>query len=110
MPTLRLVEPHESPAPAETGQPETVPIRLESLPAPLRAVVRDQPDGSLRIEAELPWLAVGTVVHAGPPGGAERSAQVQDFDVEVTDGGSARLVILTATSPAGAAPAAAATS
>jgi hypothetical protein len=105
MATLRLIEPHEHPAPdkpPQTVQPrEEVPIRLESLPIPLRAVVRDQPDGSLRIEAELPWLAVGTAVHAGSPEGGERTAQVQDFDMEVTSGGSARLVILTAP-PAGA--------
>ena len=97
MATLRLIKPHESPAPAV--EPEPVPIRLESLPTPLRAVVRDQPDGSLRIEAELPWLAIGTGIHAGSShGGEERTAQVQDFDVEITSGGSARLVILTAPS------------
>jgi hypothetical protein len=103
MATLRLIKPHESAAPADgepsattPGRPETVSIRFGSLPAPLRAVVRDQRDGGLRIEAELPWLAVGTVVHGGPPGGVERTAQVSAFEVEVTSGGSARLVILTA--------------
>jgi hypothetical protein len=110
MPTLRLIKPSESPTLSDGGAgpqprissgatsnaPETVPIRLESLPTPLRAVVRDQPDGSMRIEADLPWLAVGTAVHAGPPGAGERTAKVHAFDVEVTSGGSARLVILTA--------------
>jgi hypothetical protein len=108
MPTLRLIKKSESSAPAggesvsspsaTTSGPETVPIRFESLPTPLRAVVREQPDGALRIEAELPWLAVGTVVHGSPPGGVERTAEVSSFDLEVTSGGSARLVVLTAPS------------
>jgi hypothetical protein len=70
-----------------------VPIRLESLPTPLRAVVRDHGEGGLRIEAELPWLSVGTVVHAAGADGAERTGRVLSFDVELTGEGSARLLI-----------------
>jgi hypothetical protein len=87
----------EAPDPDETGGTRgEVPIRLESLPTPLRAVVRDHTEGSIRIEAELPWLAVGTVVHAGGADGTERTWQVRSFDVELTGEGSARLLIFAA--------------
>jgi hypothetical protein len=92
----------EAPGPDESGGHRAeVPIRLESLPTPLRAVVRDHTEGSIRIEAELPWLAVGTVVHAGNPDGTERTGQVHSFDVELTGEGSARLLIFAALEGAG---------
>jgi hypothetical protein len=81
------------PTQESAGRRGEVPIRLESLPTPLRAVVRDHTEGSIRIEAELPWLAVGTVVHAGNPDGTERTGRVRSFDVELTGEGSARLLI-----------------
>jgi hypothetical protein len=84
----------EAPPPEESGgRRGEVPIRLESLPTPLRAVVRDHTEGCIRIEAELPWLAVGTAVHAGAADGAERTGHVRAFDVELTGEGSARLLI-----------------
>jgi len=87
----------EAPGPDESGGTRAeVPIRLESLPTPLRAVVRDHTEGSIRIEAELPWLAIGTVVHAGGADGTERTGQVSSFDVELTGEGSARLLIFAA--------------
>jgi hypothetical protein len=112
MRTLRIVSREDPPRPGEghgrtqeveaSGPDESgaargeVPIRLESLPTPLRAVVRDHTEGSIRIEAELPWLAVGTVVHAGGADGTERTGQVRSFDVELTREGSARLLIFAA--------------
>src|SRR2546430_1816888 len=96
MPTLRLTKPRPFSPPSEE-----VPIKLESLPTPLRAVVRNQSESCLRIEAELPWLAIGTVVNVGSPEGGELTGRVQSFDVEVTSAGSARLVIFAGLSPAG---------
>jgi hypothetical protein len=112
MRTLRIVSREDPPRPVEghgrtqeveasppaesDGRRGEVPIRLESLPTPLRAVVRDHGEGGLRIEAELPWLSVGTVVHAAGADGVERTGRVQSFDVELTGEGSARLLIFTA--------------
>jgi hypothetical protein len=112
MRTLRIVSREDPPRPVEghgrtqevevsppaesDGRRGEVPIRLESLPTPLRAVVRDHGEGGLRIEAELPWLSVGTVVHAAGADGAERTGRVRSFDVELTGEGSARLLIFTA--------------
>jgi hypothetical protein len=89
----RTQEVEVSPPPDSSGGRGEVPIRLESLPTPLRAVVRDHAEGCLRIEAELPWLAVGTVVHAGNDDGTDRVGRVRAFDVELTGEGSARLLI-----------------
>jgi len=89
----RTQELEVSPQPESSGGRGEVPIRLESLPTPLRAVVRDHAEGCLRIEAELPWLAVGTVVHAGNDDGTDRIGRVRAFDVELTGSGSARLLI-----------------
>jgi hypothetical protein len=110
MATLRLIKPEEpTPASASSKAPEDASpgsasdsdagrrsdarIRLDSLPTALRATIRERKDNLVTIEAELPWLAVGTVVHASGPDGTEQSGHVQSFDVEVTSAGSARLLI-----------------
>jgi hypothetical protein len=127
METLRLIpgEP-AAPAPAETGavtqeiigsvtqeiapstppperaqwrRPGEVQIRLESLRTRMRAVVREHSKDCLRIEAELPWLAIGTVLHADNADGVEQTARVQSFEVDVTSAGSARLLIFATTRP-----------
>jgi hypothetical protein len=120
MATLRLIKPQEpaasmddagderaTPAPIEPDRSGSVRIRLDSLPAPLRAVVRDRSEAGITIEAELPWLAVGTAVHADPPDDGGQQAWVQSFDVEVTSTGSARLLIYAGRSPRPRAPVAA---
>jgi drug/metabolite transporter (DMT)-like permease len=123
MATLRLTWPHDSPTSSATDDapPESVPelpapiewlrpgtrrIRLDSLRTPLWAVVREQSQNDITIAAELPWLAIGTVVHAASPDGTEFTGHVQSFDVEVTSAGSARLLIR---ADLGGTPAAAAT-
>jgi hypothetical protein len=74
-------------------------IKFESLPTLLRAVVSDVSGGGITIQAELPWLSVGTAVHADCPDGVAYDARVHHFDIEVTDSGAARLRIFAALSP-----------
>jgi hypothetical protein len=111
MATLRLIEPHEPAVPQEPasegpkGEPAPRPItadlptlgdariRLASLPTPLRAVVRERSERCITIAADLPWLAIGTPVEVQSSDGGEQAGSVQSFDVEVTSGGSARLLI-----------------
>jgi hypothetical protein len=107
MRTLRLIKPHDvvqseerpedlSPeaAAARAGaSPGEARIQLASLPTPLRALIRDRTDSAITIEADLPWLTIGTVVHADVVGAVEQTGLVQSFAVEVTSKGSARLLI-----------------
>jgi hypothetical protein len=118
MATLRLIKPPEPAvpsAPAAESQERVFPrestwtdrsarrgetrIRLESLPTPLRAAVRERSEGSVTIEAELPWLSLGTALRVDSADGTEQSGSVRSFDVEVTSAGSARLLIFAATGP-----------
>jgi hypothetical protein len=96
MATLRLIKPSEA-VPADD-----VRIKLESLPAPLRARIRERSESAITMEAELPWLAVGTAMHAGTSDGIEHAGHVQSFDVEVTSSGTARLLIFADLTAAGA--------
>src|SRR5205807_4042907 len=85
------------------GRPTThVRIKLESLPAPLRAVVRDESHGGILIEAELPWLTVGSAVQTEFPDGREKAGRVHWFGVDATRVGSARLRIFVDLSSASA--------
>jgi hypothetical protein len=111
MATLRLIEPHEPAVPqdpaSERPKGELAPrpmtadlptlgdarIRLASLPTPLRAVVRERSEKGITIAADLPWLAIGTPIEVLSSDGGEQTGSVQSFDVEVTSGGSARLLI-----------------
>src|SRR5437868_10435612 len=70
-----------------------VRIKLGALPAPLRAVVRDESHGGILIEAELPWLTVGSEVQTEFPDGREKAGRVHWFGVDATRAGSARLRI-----------------
>src|SRR5437868_2332270 len=70
-----------------------VRIKLGALPAPLRAVVRDESHGGILIEAELPWLTVGSAVQAEFSDGREKAGRVHWFGVDATRVGSARLRI-----------------
>ena len=70
-----------------------VRIKLAALPAPLRAVVRDESHGGILIEAELPWLTVGSDIQAEFPDGREKGGRVHWFGVDATRAGSARLRI-----------------
>jgi hypothetical protein len=97
----RTQEVEVSPLPESSSRPNHGTVRLESLATPLRAVVRDHAESWIRIEAELPWLAVGTVVHAGTAEGVEQTGRVQFFDVDVTSAGSARLLIFASLSRPG---------
>jgi hypothetical protein len=84
---------------SESRGAATARIKLESLPTLLRAVVSDLSDGGITIEAELPWLSVGTAVHAECPDGLAYDARVHHFDIDVTGSGTARLRIFAARSP-----------
>lgn len=106
MPTLRLIKPRDPVTPAPSGRPGDTRIKLESLPTPLRAIVRDRSEGCITIEAELPWLSIGTILHADCDDGREHIGHVQSFDVEVTPKGSARLLIFASLSPTASLPAA----
>src|SRR6059058_4607142 len=82
-----------------------VRVKLDALPAPLRAVVRDESHGGILIEAELPWLTVGSEVQTEFPDGREKAGRVHWFGVDATHAGSARLRIFVDLSSAdGAAP------
>jgi hypothetical protein len=70
-----------------------VRIKLGALPAPLRAIVRDESHGGMLIEAELPWLTVGSEIQAEFPDGREKAGRVHWFGVDATSAGSARLRI-----------------
>jgi hypothetical protein len=78
-----------------TGARPSKPVRIKlgQLPAPLRAVVRDESHGGILIEAELPWLTVGSDVQAEFPDGREKAGRVHWFGVDATSVGSARLRI-----------------
>lgn len=78
-----------------TGARPTKPVRIKlgELPAPLRAVVRDESHGGILIEAELPWLTVGSAVQAEFSDGREKAGRVHWFGVDATRAGSARLRI-----------------
>jgi hypothetical protein len=78
-----------------TGARPTRPVRIKlgDLPAPLRAVVRDESHGGILIEAELPWLTVGSAVQAEFSDGREKAGRVHWFGVDATRAGSARLRI-----------------
>ena len=77
-----------------------VRIKLGALPAPLRAVVRDESHGGILLEAELPWLTVGSDIQAEFPDGRETGGRVQWFGVDATRAGSARLrIFVDLTSP-----------
>jgi hypothetical protein len=107
---LRLVNPKRTVVSAG-GRPPAHPdgkarIKLESLPAALSAVVSAVSSAGITIEADLPWLSVGTSVRANCPDGVEYSAHVQSFDIDLTPAGSARLRIFAALSPNGQAVAA----
>jgi hypothetical protein len=92
--------------PTGTRPTTNVRIKLGALPAPLRAVVRDESHGGLLLEAELPWLTVGSDVQTEFPDGREKAGRVHWFGVDATSAGSARLRIFVDLSAAdGASPA-----
>lgn len=78
-----------------TGARQTTQVRMKlgALPAPLRSVVRDESHGGMLIEAELPWLTVGSEIQAEFPDGREKAGRVHWFGVDATSAGSARLRI-----------------
>jgi hypothetical protein len=92
--------------PTGTRPTTNVRIKLGALPAPLRAIVRDESHGGILIEAELPWLTVGSEIQAEFPDGREKAGRVHWFGVDATRAGSARLRIFVDLSAAdGPAPA-----
>jgi hypothetical protein len=77
-----------------------VRIKLADLPAPLRALARDQSADGLLIEAELPWLKVGSDAEAELPTGTQKG-RVRWFGVDATRAGTARLRVFVDTTPPG---------
>jgi uncharacterized protein (TIGR02266 family) len=70
-----------------------VRIKLPSLSAPLRAVARDQTEEGLMLEAELPWLRLGSQVTAELGPETVRYGLVSWVGLDVTRAGAARLRI-----------------
>jgi hypothetical protein len=68
-----------------------VRIRLPSLSAPLRASARDLTDQGIMIEAELPWLQLGTPVTAELSPERSCAGRMQWIGLDVTKEGAARL-------------------
>jgi hypothetical protein len=88
-------------APAPRGT--ELRVRLESLPVPLRVAAGGHWETGMAIEAELPWLALGTALDVELPGGGQRGGRIQAFEVDVTPSGSACLRIFADLSAPGAA-------
>jgi uncharacterized protein (TIGR02266 family) len=74
-------------------QRRDVRIRLPSLTSPLRAVARDETEDGLMLEAELPWLRLGSPVTAELGPDTTRYGLVSWVGLDVTRGGAARLRI-----------------
>jgi hypothetical protein len=70
-----------------------VRIHLPSLPAPLRATARDLTERGVMIEAELPWLRLGSPVTTELSADRACDGKVQWIGLDVTRAGSARLRI-----------------
>ena len=85
----RLVQKRE---PTQFGKRD-VRIHLPSLPAPLRASARDLTERGVMIEAELPWLRLGSQVTTELSSDRACDGRVQWIGLDVTRSGSARLRI-----------------
>jgi hypothetical protein len=93
-------------ASGHTPAPRDVRVKLDSLPMPLLMAVRDESDTGIAIEAELPWLSVGTALNLQLPNSVQRIGRIQSFDIGVTPPGSACLRIVADLAPADPADAA----
>ncbi len=85
----RLVHKRE---PTQFGKRD-VRIHLPALPAPLRASARDLTERGVMIEAELPWLRLGSPVTTELSPERACDGRVQWIGLDVTRAGSARLRI-----------------
>jgi hypothetical protein len=85
----RVVQKRE---PTQFGKRD-VRIHLPSLPAPLRASARDLTERGVMIEAELPWLRLGSQVTTELSADRACDGRVQWIGLDVTRTGSARLRI-----------------
>ncbi|HEY2743343.1 MAG TPA: PilZ domain-containing protein [Polyangia bacterium] len=85
----RLVQKRE---PTQFGKRD-VRIHLPSLAAPLRASARDLTERGVMIEAELPWLRLGSQVTTELSADRACDGKVQWIGLDVTRSGSARLRI-----------------
>jgi PilZ domain-containing protein len=85
----RIVQKRE---PTQFGKRD-VRIHLPSLPAPLRASARDLTERGVMIEAELPWLRLGSQVTTELSADRACDGRVQWIGLDVTRSGSARLRI-----------------
>jgi len=70
-----------------------VRIKLAGLPAPLRAVARDLSEQGVMLEAELPWLKLGSAVTTEVTQGRERVGRLKWVGIDVAPSGAARLRI-----------------
>ena len=85
----RVVQKRE---PTQFGKRD-VRIHLPSLSAPLRASARDLTERGVMIEAELPWLRLGSQVTTELSSDRACDGRVQWIGLDVTRSGSARLRI-----------------
>ena len=70
-----------------------VRIKLAGLPAALRAVARDLNEHGVMLEAELPWLKLGSAVETEISQGRSRVGRLRWVGVDVASSGVARLRI-----------------
>jgi hypothetical protein len=91
-PTLRAISDLASQAPPVAPGTD-LRLRLESLAVPLRVAAGGHWATGIAIEAELPWLAIGTALDLELPDGGQRGGRIQSFEVDVTATGSACLRI-----------------
>ena len=70
-----------------------VRIKLAGLPAALRAVARDLSEQGVMLEAELPWLKLGSMVETEIAPGRSRVGRMRWVGVDVAPSGVARLRI-----------------
>jgi hypothetical protein len=79
-----------------------VRIKLAGLPAPLRAVARDLSEQGVMLEAELPWLKLGSAVTTEVAAGRERVGRLKWVGIDVAPSGAARLRVSVDFTPEGA--------
>jgi hypothetical protein len=69
-------------------------MKLQGLSAPMRAMAREQGHDGVLLEAELPWLTLGSKVETEIEAGRVVTGTVRWVGLDVTPRGSARLRIL----------------
>jgi hypothetical protein len=77
----------------ESDERRAVRIRLPGLPSALRAVARDLTSAGVTLEAELPWLRLGSSVSTEVSPGMAKVGSMRWVGIDVAHDGTARLRI-----------------